>query len=102
MARYIASSSRSNALFLACAGSSFWEEKATSVYSSSRNCSSATPTAVLDASTVMLVKAVWLGCTRRTTVASPFLVASKALCNSINYVKGLDGTSRKGFISAAA
>ena len=65
LARYIASSSQSNALYLACAGSNFLDEKATGVHSPSRNCSSVPSTAVCGASTVMLVEVLWLGCTGR-------------------------------------
>ena len=65
MARYTARSSLSNVLYFVSAGFSFFEKKATGHHWSLINCCSTVPTALSDASLIMLVRASGFGCTRR-------------------------------------
>ena len=61
MARYTARSSLLNVLYFVSAGFSFLEKKATGHHWSLMNCCGTVPTALSDASLIMLVRASGLG-----------------------------------------
>ena len=86
MARYIAKSSRSKALYFCSAGRSLRLKNATGFHEP-RSCSRTAPIAVPDASTVSAVGLSARGCTSIVALARASLAALKASSRSLNHSK---------------